>query len=122
MHRDMGNSPYTGSVLGISEGVLLTSGRITETIGPNDVENKSFQQGTNGNALLDVVTGRNTKDACLFEFDIIPSGDSLRFNFVLGSEEYNEWVGRSTTTYSDSSSVDRVLWVIPGSATTTTSL
>lgn len=88
-----GEFAYTGSVLGISEGVLLTSGRITETIGPNDVENKSFQQGTNGNALLDVVTGRNTKDACLFEFDIIPSGDSLRFNFVLGSEEYNEWVG-----------------------------
>ncbi len=88
-----GEFAYTGSVLGISEGVLLTSGRISETIGPNDVENKSFQQGTNGNTLLNVVTGRTTRDACLFEFDIIPSGDSIRFNFVLGSEEYNEWVG-----------------------------
>ena len=29
----------------------------------------------------------------MFEFDIIPSGDSLKFNFVFGSEEYNEWVG-----------------------------
>ena len=88
-----GEFSYTGSSLGLDEGVLLTSGRITETIGPNNVENRTFQQGTSGNTLLNVVTGRSTRDACLFEFDIIPSGDSLRFNFVLGSEEYNEWVG-----------------------------
>ncbi|MBL7951336.1 MAG: choice-of-anchor L domain-containing protein, partial [Flavobacteriales bacterium] len=88
-----GEFAYTGSILGLDEGVLLTSGRINETIGPNIVENKTFNQGTGGNALLNVVTGRTTYDACLFEFDIVPSGDSLRFNFVLGSEEYNEWVG-----------------------------
>lgn len=88
-----GTFTYTGSNLGIDEGVILTSGKISDAIGPNSVENKSFEQGTSGNALLNVVTGRNTRDACLFEFDIIPSGDSLRFNFVLGSEEYNEWVG-----------------------------
>ena len=88
-----GTFEYQGSSLGINEGVLLTSGRITDAIGPNNVENKSFEQGTGGNSILNVVTGRNTRDACLFEFDIIPSGDSLKFNFVFASEEYNEWVG-----------------------------
>ncbi len=88
-----GEFSYTGSVLGASEGVILTSGRITEAIGPNNVENKTFQQGTSGSSILDVVTGRSTRDACRFEFDIIPSGDSLKFDFVFGSEEYNEWVG-----------------------------
>ncbi|MEO8589020.1 MAG: choice-of-anchor L domain-containing protein [Flavobacteriales bacterium] len=88
-----GEFSYTGNLLGADEGVLLTSGRITEAIGPNNVENKSFQQGTPGSAELNTVTGRTTYDACRFEFDIIPSGDSLKFDFVLGSEEYNEWVG-----------------------------
>ncbi|MCB0769214.1 MAG: SprB repeat-containing protein, partial [Flavobacteriales bacterium] len=88
-----GQFTYTGSALGIQEGIILTSGRRVEAVGPNDVENKSFQQNTNGSSILNVVTGRTTRDACMFEFDIIPSGDSLKFNFALGSEEYNEWVG-----------------------------
>ncbi|MCB9163441.1 MAG: choice-of-anchor L domain-containing protein [Flavobacteriales bacterium] len=88
-----GTFTYSGSVLGLPEGVLLTSGRIANAVGPNDADNTSFQAQTNGNSLLNVVTGRTTRDACQFEFDIIPSGDSLRFNFVFASEEYNEWVG-----------------------------
>ncbi|MCB0766404.1 MAG: choice-of-anchor L domain-containing protein, partial [Flavobacteriales bacterium] len=88
-----GTFTYTGNVLGLPEGVLLTSGRINNAVGPNNAENKTFEANTSGNSLLNVVTGRTTRDACLFEFDLIPSGDSLRFNFVFASEEYNEWVG-----------------------------
>lgn len=88
-----GEFHYTGSLLGINEGILLTSGKITNAIGPNDQENKTYDQGRNGDNLLNTVTGRNTKDACKFEFDIIPAGDSLKFDFVFASEEYNEWVG-----------------------------
>lgn len=88
-----GQFAYTGSLLGIQEGVLLTSGRITNAVGPNNVENRTFEQNFPGNAILNTVTGRTTYDACRFEFDIIPGGDSLSFNFVMGSEEYNEWVG-----------------------------
>jgi len=88
-----GEFGYTGSLLGLDSGVVLSSGRIVEAIGPNNVENKTFQQGTSGSSILNIVTGRTTYDACRFEFDVIPSGDSLSFQFVLGSEEYNEWVG-----------------------------
>lgn len=88
-----GEFTYSGTQLGLESGVILTSGRITDAIGPNGVENKTYQQGTAGSALLNTVTGRTTFDACRFEFDIIPSGDSLSFEFVFGSEEYNEWVG-----------------------------
>jgi gliding motility-associated-like protein len=91
--QGFGEFSYSGSLLGLESGVILTSGRITDAIGPNDVENKTFQQGTSGSTLLNTVTGRSTRDACLFEFDIIPSGDSISFQFVFGSEEYNEWVG-----------------------------
>jgi gliding motility-associated-like protein len=88
-----GEFSYTGSVLGLNEGVLLTSGRIVNAVGPNNASNRTFEQGTAGNALLNTVTGRTTYDACRLEFDVIPGGDTLRFNFALGSEEYNEWVG-----------------------------
>ena len=89
-----GDFTYSGSLFGpVTEGVILTSGRISDAIGPNDVENTSYQPSTGGNPLLNNVTGRTTYNACKFEFDVIPSGDSLHFDFVFGSEEYNEWVG-----------------------------
>ncbi len=84
---------YNGSLLGASEGVLLTTGRITNAVGPNNVQNRTFQQNTPGDPLLNIATGRTTYDACKLEFDLIPSGDSINFDVVFGSEEYNEWVG-----------------------------
>ncbi len=88
-----GEYSYTGTDMSITEGVVLTSGRITDVLGPNDAGNTTFQANTSGNSLLNNVTGRTTYDACKFEFDIIPTGDSLRFDFSFASEEYNEWVG-----------------------------
>ena len=89
-----GEFTYSGTQFGVvDQGVLLTSGRITDAIGPNNAGNTTFQAGTPGDPLLNLVTGRTTRDACKFEFDVIPQGDSLRFDFVFGSEEYNEWVG-----------------------------
>ncbi|MBP7514304.1 MAG: choice-of-anchor L domain-containing protein, partial [Flavobacteriales bacterium] len=90
-----GEYSYSGSGMAITEGVILTSGRITDAVGPNTStgNNNWFAQNTGGDPLLDAVTGRSTRDACKFEFDIIPTGDSMRFAFTFGSEEYNEWVG-----------------------------
>jgi len=89
-----GEFSYTGTALGgITGGVLLTTGTINNALGPNNVGNRSFEAGTPGNDLLNTVTGRRTYDACRLEFDIIPGGDTLRFNFAFGSEEYHEWVG-----------------------------
>ncbi|HMQ75389.1 MAG TPA: choice-of-anchor L domain-containing protein [Flavobacteriales bacterium] len=90
-----GEFSYSGSALSAEEGVILTTGRITDAIGPNNNGGGGnwFAQGTPGDPVLNAVTGRTTMDACKFEFDIIPTGDSLSFNFVFASEEYNEWVG-----------------------------
>ncbi len=88
-----GEFQYAGQLLGIDEGILLTTGTRANAVGPNNAENTTFQQNTAGDATLNLVTGRTTYDACKFEFDVIPGGDSLRFDFVFGSEEYNEWVG-----------------------------
>jgi gliding motility-associated-like protein len=87
-----GSYTATATNLGSNAGVILTSGLATDAIGPNNVGNKSVQVGTAGDPLLNAVTGRTTYDACTFEFDIIPEGDTLKFDYVFASEEYPEWV------------------------------
>ena len=87
----------TGTSLGISEGLLLTTGTINNAIGPNDVGNATAftppDSVPDGYTLLDNYTGRTTWEYCEFEFDIIPQGDTITFDFVFASEEYEEWVG-----------------------------
>lgn len=79
--------------LQLDEGILLTTGRIINALGPNDTESKStVNVGVNGDPKLDIIAGYATRDACKLEFDIIPSGDTLTFNFSMASEEYNEYV------------------------------
>lgn len=79
--------------LQLEQGVLLTTGRIINALGPNDTESKSTAYvGVNGDPKLDIIAGYPTRDACKLEFDIIPSGDSLSFRFSMASEEYNEYV------------------------------
>lgn len=85
--------------LGVSQGLLLTTGDIDNAIGPNNTSQKStfWTNPYNGNPqtypLLDSYSGRTTYEYCEFEFDIIPQGDTLSFDFVFASEEYEEWVG-----------------------------
>ena len=62
--------------LGIDEGVALTSGVLGCIPGPNDVPN---------------CTGAGTHSDLQFDFTTV-TGD-LFFNYVFGSEEYNEFVG-----------------------------
>lgn len=80
------------------EGLILATGAATNAIGPNSVENRTTNFGAGGNSLLTTVSGFSTFDACKFEFDIIPQGDSIKFDFVFASEEYQEYVG---TTFND---------------------
>lgn len=88
-----GEFTYSGTQLGLSEGVILTTGRRDNAVGPNNSGSLAFNAARPGSPILNIVTGRTTFDQCKLEFDVIPAGDSLKFNFSFGSEEYNEWVG-----------------------------
>ncbi len=76
------------------EGVLLTSGQAALANGPND--NGGDGIGNNGTSndpdLNALVTGFTTNDVCALTFDFVPAGDTLTFQYVFGSEEYQEWV------------------------------
>ncbi|TVR78297.1 MAG: gliding motility-associated C-terminal domain-containing protein [Chitinophagaceae bacterium] len=80
------------SNLGISEGVLLTTGIVTDVANPSSFF-MSTTVGTPGDPTLNqLVAPQTTNDACVMEFNVIPQGDTLRFRYRFGSEEYPDYV------------------------------
>lgn len=86
----------TAANVGIDSGIVLTSGLISLTPGPNNSSSSSYANGTAGDAALDaLIPGYFTYDACYIEFDMTVMADTVRINYVFGSEEYQEYVGSS---------------------------
>ena len=82
------------SSIGFGTGIILSTGNINVASGPN---NNSLADGGYGNpgtdANLDALTGGNLFDVSKLEFDIIPSEDTISFEYVFASEEYCEYQG-----------------------------
>jgi uncharacterized repeat protein (TIGR02543 family) len=87
---------FTGGagIVGPGTGIVLSSGDISEVIGPNDLTNTTTVHGGPGDTDLSALSGGlNTFDASVLEFDFVPSTDQVQFRYVFSSEEYNEFVG-----------------------------
>lgn len=80
------------SNLGIDTGLVLATGDIAVSIGPNTYTSHSDGGGVAGDSQLDALVGGTTNDAAVLEFDFVPSSDTIRFFYVFGSEEYPEYV------------------------------
>jgi len=86
----------TGSFLPLDSGIILSSGLIATAIGPNDEGAAGTDMFWPGDPDLDLLPGvANTNDACVLEFDVEVTSDTLTFNYIFGSEEYLEFVGSS---------------------------
>ncbi len=87
----------TNSNIGLSEGVILSTGKVTDAIGPNGTP--FSDQGTDfsrpGYAALTAISGSTagTRDASILEFDFVPSSDTVRFRYKFASNEYMLYVG-----------------------------
>lgn len=83
-----------GSTAGITinEGVLMTTGTIFDAPGPNSAGDTWIDNGGAGDADLTAASGFTTYNACVLEFDFVPSANQLTLDYVFASEEYNEWV------------------------------
>lgn len=83
------------SVTGFPDGpgVVLSTGNIDDVRGPNNSESTTTEFDTPGDPFLTTIVGNTTFDGCALEFDVVPVGDTLRFNFTFASEEYSEYVG-----------------------------
>jgi gliding motility-associated-like protein len=85
----------TGSTptnLGLSSGLMLATGNIGNAIGPNNSTSLGTDFSLPGDALLSSICGQTTHDASILEFDFVPQGDTMKFRYVFGSEEYPEFV------------------------------
>ena len=81
------------SQVGISEGIILSTGNVFYSAGPNKNPRTGWASDAEGDEDLDDITKGVTFDASVLEFDFITTSENLVFNFVFASEEYQEYVG-----------------------------
>jgi hypothetical protein len=76
-----------------TNGIVLTTGDLSNSLlGSSNILN-SVQSMLPGDATLDaLVMPFLTEDAAVLEFEFAVASDSLEFDFIFSSEEYNEWV------------------------------
>jgi len=91
--------------LGMKKGLVMTTGGIIALSSKNTspsmsnntharIENRGTQQQYSGYEELEkLINNQKTFDACVIELDLVPTADTLSFNYVFGSEEYDEFVG-----------------------------
>ncbi len=88
--------------LGIDSGVVMTTGTILANDpnfgsgmgpqGPNNSTGAGANNNMPGDPYLDGVANATTYNAAILEFDFVAQADSVKFNYVFGTEEYMEYV------------------------------
>ncbi|MDD5451244.1 MAG: choice-of-anchor L domain-containing protein [Desulfovibrionales bacterium] len=91
---------FTGGLaagIGIQSGIVLTSGYASNLNGTSNTSDAiTGNNGLAGAAMLNaLIPGYSTYDATILGFDFVSAGNSAYFNYVFGSDEYNEWVASS---------------------------
>ena len=84
-----------GSFLESPQGIIMSTGNVEYAEGPNDT---SGNEETNGGEVSDPdlfeVSGElETFDVSTIEFDFIPTGGYIFFDYIFASEEYCDFVG-----------------------------
>ena len=89
-----------GSTFPFTEGVILSTGKIIDARGPNAfISDDSAAGWTSGDFDLNTALGISSSlNVTVLEFDFIPLGNQISFDYIFASEEYH---GTATCTYSD---------------------
>ncbi|MEI6817021.1 MAG: choice-of-anchor L domain-containing protein [Bacteroidota bacterium] len=87
----IGSFNGAASNIGLAGGVTLSSGPVINSHGPQ-VCSPGVTFGTAGDVDLNSLTTGTTQDAAILEFDFVPIGDTVKFRYVFGSEEYPQYV------------------------------
>jgi hypothetical protein len=84
--------------IGIDSGIVLSSGDIATAVGPNSADNLGTNNSTGADPDLQAIATATLSDSAVLQFDFtdpsIAPGQTgtVQFQFVFGSEEYNEFV------------------------------
>lgn len=94
-----GNATAAGSfdftdptTIGFGQGIVLSSGNIADVVGPNLADSTSTDYANPGDADLSALSGFQTFDASVLEFDFVPTTNQVVFQYSFASDEYPEWV------------------------------
>lgn len=91
----------TGTTFPFQRGIVLSTGRLENTQGPNTSLSDDDAPDWSGDSDLEQVLGEsNTTNATIIEFDFISTADEITFRYIFASEEYQE-NDASTCQYSD---------------------
>ena len=84
----------------MTTGTVINNGNGPQ--GPNNQAGAGVDNNVGGSALLTgLVTGAQTFNATILEFDFIPFSDTVRFKYVFGSDEYPEFAPPNNMGYND---------------------
>ncbi len=119
--------------IGMDEGIILSTGKVIDIIGPNSLPNTQTNTlGSSDPQLAALIPNYAVYDAVALEFDFVPMSDTIRFQYVFASEEYQEWVGSGYNdvfgffvTGADPSGgnyTNRNLAIVPGTSNTIVSI
>ncbi len=89
--------------VGIAQGLILSTGDVNVAIGPNNSGSSTVgstgMSGTDPDLLA--IAGASIFDQAILEFDFVPQGDTVKFNYVFASEEYPEYAPPNSSSYND---------------------
>lgn len=99
---NMGYFTNTNALFPIGNGLILTTGNAIGAPGPNNQSGATNNTPATPNVSFDPhlndIANAGVTNGIVLEFDFIPSGDTLVFNYMFGSDEYPEW---SPSSYND---------------------
>jgi gliding motility-associated-like protein len=94
VNPSVGEFTDANSMIGLPAGFAMGTGDIDLASQPNNSGNASLGGGgaAGQDPDLAIIATNTLVDQCIVEFDFIPTGDTISFNFVFASEEYPEYV------------------------------
>lgn len=87
--RSFGYFSSNGSQFPFNEGIILTSGKATSAVGPNGSILSEGPTSWSGDTDLEQALGvNNSINATVLEFDFLPLGNKISFDYIFASEQY----------------------------------
>lgn len=87
-NRSWGYFEKGNSTFPFEKGIILTTGFARRAEGPNTGIISDGGYNWTGDANANTLAGGGTNNATVFEFDFIPYGSEIAFNYIFASEEY----------------------------------
>ena len=95
---------FTGAipVFGFNDGIVLSTGRVSDTQGPSSNFSSTATGGPGGDGdLATIASPGGINDVAILEFDFVPTVDQVSFEYVFGSEEYCDFAPPNATNVND---------------------